>query len=163
MRDWFESLESREQVFVAAGAIAVVLALLYAFVWLPLDRGQQDLARSVASWERSLAELRPLKAMQQASGGSRPARSVAASQAPVVIVDQSLRARGLHESLQRSQPTTADGIRVEFEDVAFDDLVLWLGDLSRQYAMQVSSGSVSAAGSGEPGRVNATLTLERAS
>jgi general secretion pathway protein M len=78
-----------------------------------------------------------------------------------VIVDQTLRARGLHEALQRSQPTTSDGIRVEFEDVAFDDLVLWLGDLSRQYSMQVSSGSVSAAAQSGPGRVNATLTLER--
>ena len=76
-----------------------------------------------------------------------------AQQTPVVIVDRTLRARGLDKALQRSQPTTSNGIRVEFKDVAFDDLALWLGDLSTQYGME---------GRGEPGRVDATLTLERA-
>ena len=161
MRDWFESLEARERVFVAAGAAFVVLALVYAFVWLPLDRHQQRLAANVASWERSIAELAPLKAL--AAGGAAPVpSSIGGGQTPVVIVDQTLRARGLDGALQRSQPTTSDGIRVEFEDVAFDELVLWLGDLNRQFSMQVSSGSVSAASRAEPGRVNATLTLERA-
>jgi type II secretory pathway component PulM len=51
---------------------------------------------------------------------------------------------------------------VEFENVAFDDLVLWLGDLSTQYAMDVTSGSFSASSRAEVGRINATLTLERA-
>ena len=59
------------------------------------------------------------------------------------------------------QPTTSDGIRVEFENVAFDDLVLWLGDLGDQYGMQVASGSFSPGSEGVQGRINATLTLER--
>lgn len=160
MKDWIESLDTRERLFVSAGAVIVVGALLYAFVWLPLDRGQKTLATNVASWERSLAELRPLRGMQANSGAVRRAVG-AGQQTPVVVVDQTLRARGLDRSLQRSQPTTSNGIRVEFENVAFDDLVLWLGDLSSQYAMEVSSGSFSASARSGPGRVNATLTLER--
>lgn len=161
MRDWFESLETRERIFVTAGAGVVVVALFYAFIWLPLDKGQATLTSNVASWERSLAELRPLKGMR-ASSDTRGNQAAGSQQTPVVIVDQTLRARGLDRALQRSQPTTSDGIRVEFENVAFDDLVLWLGDLSQQYSMQVSSGSFSAAERAGPGRVNATLTLERA-
>ena len=61
---------------------------------------------------------------------------------------------------KRSQPTP-NGIRIEFENVAFDKLVVWLGDLSYQYGMEVQAGSLSAATSADPGRVNATLTLER--
>lgn len=160
MRDWFDLLETREKLFVSAGAVIVVASLFYAFIWLPLDRGQQTLTANVASWERALAELRPLKGVQPSAGSQRSAGS-ASQQTPVVIVDQTLRARGLDRSLQRSQPTTSNGIRVEFENVAFDDLVLWLGDLSNQYAMRVSSGSFSASDRAGPGRVNATLTLER--
>ena len=160
MKDWFLGLEPRERIFVSGGAVVGVIALFYAFIWLPLDNGQKMLTSDIAAWERSLAELRPLKNMPAATGGSsRP--SQANQQTPVVIVDQSLRARGLDRSLKRSQPTTSNGIRVEFENVAFDDLVLWLGDLSTQYAMQVSAGSFSAANQTEPGRINATLTLER--
>lgn len=161
MKDWFESLAARERLFVSVGFVVVVLAVIYAFIWLPIDRNQQRLEASVSSWERSLVELRPLKGLQL-EAGSAPRPAVAgAQQTPVVIVDQTLRARGLDGALQRSQPTTGDGIRVEFEDVAFDELVLWLGDLNSQYAMQVAAGSFSATSRGGPGRVNATLTLER--
>ncbi len=162
MKDWFQDLEPRERLFIAGGGVVVLAALFYAFVWMPLDNKHQDLAARVESWERSLAELQPLKGMRLPTG-SRPATAPAgAARTPVVIVDQTLRARGLDRALQRSQPTTSNGIRVEFENVAFDDLVLWLGDLSNQYAMDVTSGSFSTANRSEVGRVNATLTLERA-
>ena len=161
MKDWFESLEQREQIFVTAGALVVFVALVYAFIWLPLDSGQRTMSASVSTWERSLAELKPLKGMQVASSGSTPGARSGAQQTPVVIVDQTLRARGLDRALKRSQPTTTSGIRVEFENVAFDDLVLWLGDLSNQYSMHVTSGSMSASVEAAPGRINATFTLER--
>ena len=80
--------------------------------------------------------------MRSAPASAGP-RTAASQQTPVVIVDQTLRARGLDRALRRSQPTTSNGIRVEFENVAFDDLVLWLDDLGSQYAMQVASGSTS--------------------
>ncbi len=161
MRYWFESLQQREQLFVAGGAVAVLIAMVYSLVWMPLDRGQQTLSASVASWERSLADLKPLARMQPGTGESNPDRRIHSQQTPVVIVDQTLRARGLDRSLKRSQPTTSNGIRVEFENVAFDDLVLWLGDLSTQFGMHVTSGSMSTTSQAGPGRINATFTLER--
>ena len=85
---------------------------------------------------------------------------VGRNQSLVVIIDNTLRERGLYNALQRSQPTTSNGIRVEFKNVAFDDLVLWLGDLSTRYDLQLQSGSFSNPGDIE-GRVDATLTLER--
>ena len=161
MKAWLESLETREQQFVLGGAAVVIVTLLYVFVWMPLDSGHKALQSNVVAWERSLAELRPLQGMQTAATTTRPSATGGTQQTPVVIVDLTLRARGLDRSLQRSQPTTSNGIRVEFENVAFDDLVLWLSDLSSQYAMQVSSGSLSTAARAGPGRINATLTLER--
>ena len=159
MKAWLDSLEPRERIFVLGGAVAVVLAVLYGFIWAPLDRGHETMQASVDSWERALAEIRPLKGVQvPTTSTSRPQAS---QQTPVVIVDQTLRARGLDRSLRRSQPTTSDGIRVEFENVAFDDLMLWLDDLGNQYAMQVASGSFSPGSQGVRGRINATLTLER--
>ncbi len=158
MRDWFESLEQRERIFVAVGAVVVVVAILWAAIWLPLDKGHREAAARVADWERSLSELRPLAAAPRSTGGStstpRPS-----TQSPVIIVDTTLRSRRLGQP-KRSQPTP-NGIRVEFENVAFDDLVLWLGDLSSQYGMEVQAGSLSTSTAAGPGRVNASLTLER--
>ena len=161
MRSWFESLAERERMFVLTAAVVIVLATFWFGIWTPLDSGQKSAAARVDTWRISLAELRPLKSQIQASGSGQPGQA-AQDQPLVVIVDSTLRQRGLYGSLQRSQPTpTGDGIRVEFESAAFDDLMLWLGDVNRQYGLLVQSGSFSVATGENAGRVNSTLTLER--
>lgn len=162
MKDWFDSLESREKLFVGLGVLIVVISLVYGFIWAPLDRNHASVAASVDDWQRSLAELAPLKAMAQAGGNTPRTTSGANQQAPIIVVDQTLRSRGLEQFRRRSQPTSSNGIRVEFENVAFDDLVMWLGDLSDEYSMHVQAGSLSKGSQSGPGRINATLTLERA-
>ncbi|MGH8166846.1 MAG: type II secretion system protein GspM, partial [Woeseiaceae bacterium] len=109
MKAWFESLEERERLFVVAAAIVLAIALFYLAIWMPLDRGQKNLATSIETWRDSLAELRVLK---PALGKAGPNRNAPAdvSQSLVVIVDNTLRERGLYNSLQRSQPTTTNGI-----------------------------------------------------
>ncbi len=159
MRDWFESLEARERVFVLTAAMALVIAVLYLGIWMPLDRGQKSLSLSVDNWNIALTELRPLQAQLQNSGSGQ-IQQTGRNQSLVVIIDHTLRERGLYNSLQRSQPTTSNGIRVEFRNVAFDDLVLWLGDLSTRYDLQLQSGSFSNPGDIE-GRIDSTVTLER--
>lgn len=159
MKDWFESLEQREKNFVSFGAIAVMATVLYGLVWLPIDKQHKDVTASVNAWQASIGELQPLKG--QKAGTQQAPATAGSDQTPVVIVDRTLRARGLDRALQRSQPTTSTGIRVEFENVAFDDLVLWLGDLNAQFAMDVTTGTFSRPNRAEPGRINANLTLER--
>jgi len=160
MRDWFEALEPRERLFVGIGAIVVAIALFWGLIWMPLEKGHRDAQERVSTWERSLAELRPLASLPQPANGTQSRPSVNPTQSPVIIVDTTLRNRSLGQP-KRSQPTP-NGIRVEFENVAFDDLVLWLGDLSNQYGMEVQAGSLSIATQSDPGRIDATLTLERA-
>ena len=162
MKDWFESLETRERLFVAFGGVVVVLSLLYGLVWAPLDRNHTALEADVQNWQRALAELRPLRVNAGNPGQSQPAAIIGIQQSPIIIVDQTLSSRGLDRYRRRSQPTANNGIRVEFENVAFDELVLWLGDLSERYAMHVQAGSFSIGSRDASGRINATLTLERA-
>lgn len=161
MKDWLENLEAREQVFVAGGAVFVVIALVYALLWMPFDKNHRQLVASVDDWQQSLAELGPLRSLASAAQSARPRNTSGGQQAPIIIVDQTLRSRGLEQFRRRSQPTTSNGVRVEFEGVAFDELVLWLGDLSDEFGMHVQAGSVSVVPQAGPGRVNASLTLER--
>jgi len=160
MKDWFESLQPREQVSVMFAAVFVAFAILYFGLWTPLSKSRESLTDSVATWERSLAELRPLiAAVRSNQGGRAPAAGV--GQSLVVIVDTTLNQRNLSSALQRSQPTGDNGIRVEFQNASFDDLVLWLGDLSGRYGLRVQSGNFSVSTQSNPGRVNASLTIER--
>ncbi len=162
MKEWFDNLETRERIFVLAGALFVVIALAYILLWMPFDKQHRQLASRVDNWERSLQELGPLRSLAASGARATPqSGSQGRAQAPIIIVDQTLRGRGLYQFLSRSQPTPG-GIRVELQGVAFDELVLWLGELNDQYGMHVQSGSLSRAAQTGPGRVNANLTLERA-
>ncbi|HNP36451.1 MAG TPA: type II secretion system protein M [Woeseiaceae bacterium] len=161
MKNWFSGLEKREQLFVGIGAVVVSLIVVWALVWMPLDKYQRNLQASVAVWEKSLGELRvlaPNLAAAGASTGTEP--GVVSDDSPMVVVDQTLRERSLNSAVKRRQPTP-NGIRVEFENVAFDQLVVWLGDLNRTHGMEVQAGNLSLASRSEPGRINASLTLER--
>lgn len=161
MKNWFMSLDARERIFVAVAAIFVILAIGWIGVWTPLDTGHKAAAERVATWQSSLAALRPMRGQVQSTANGAPV-TANQNQSLVVIVDNSLRQRGLYNSLQRSLPTPAgDGIRVEFESAAFDDLILWLGDLHRQYGLKVQTGSFTTASGNAPGRVNSSVTLER--
>jgi len=126
-----------------------------------LDRNHKQAAASVSNWERSLAELRPLRSIAGSGNAAAPRLTASSLQAPIIIVDQTLRSRGLEQYRRRSQPTANNGIRVEFENVAFDELVVWLGDLGSQYDLHVQAGSMSVQTQAGPGRINASLTLER--
>lgn len=162
MKDWFNSLEAREQLFVGVGTVFVLLALLYGLAWSPLDKRHSLIKSDVQAWQRSLADLGPLAVRSRTPGQSGSAALAGSQQSPIIIVDQTLSSRGLDRYRRRSQPTASNGIRVEFENVAFDELVLWLGELSDGYAMHVQAGSFSAGPQSASGRINATITLERA-
>lgn len=157
MIDWLNSLQPRERLMVVVAAVFVVGASVYAGTDR-LDRVVARLGSDVATLERALAELKPLKTAVQNSG---TAARAPINQSLVVLVDTTLRQRNLYTALQRSQPTGDNAIRVEFENIAFDDLIAWLGEISGVYGMQMSSGSFSVTTQNVPGRVNASLNLER--
>ena len=104
MKHWFDSLDSRERLFVLAGGAAIVLALLYAFLWTPLDQGHRALQASVTAWERSLAELRPLR-------GMTPALSTTGSQNPNLSVPARSLTRLISAWIPRDYPTSGRPIR----------------------------------------------------
>ena len=161
MKNWFASLEARERIFVSAAAIAIFFAAGWFGLWVPLDSSHRTAEIRVEEWKSSLVEIRSMRGAVKVTTNGRPT-NIDPNQSLVVIIDNSLRQRSLTNSLQRSQPTpSGTGIRLEFEAVAFDDLVLWLGDLNRQYGLQVESANFSVASSESPGRVNSSVTLQR--
>ncbi|MGY8733702.1 MAG: type II secretion system protein GspM [Pirellulales bacterium] len=161
MKDWFDSLNQRERQFVLGGAVIVAISLIYGLAWAPFDKQYKELEANIVRLERAIVDLRSIRAILKSGNSSGSPFVPQNQQSPIIIVDQTLRSRGLDRYRKRSQPSGSNGIRVEFENVAFDDLVIWLGDLVEQHAMHVQNGSFSVGAQAAPGRVNASLTLER--
>ena len=161
MKDWFDSLNQRERQFVLGGAVIVAISLIYGLAWAPFDKQYKELEANIVRLERAIVDLRSIRAILKSGNSSGSPFVSQNQQSPIIIVDQTLRSRGLDRYRKRSQPSGSNGIRVEFENVAFDDLVIWLGDLVERHAMHVQNGSFSVGAQAAPGRVNASLTLER--
>ena len=108
-----------------------------------------------------MAALQPLRELVANGNPNRPSGAPISQQAPIIIVSQTLQRRGLEQYNRRSAPVP-NGVQVRFENVAFDELVLWLGELGNSYGLIVQQGTMQLAPQAGPGRINASLTLERA-
>lgn len=157
MKDWFLELEQRERILVSAGAVLLVLLTLYLMVWEPIADDYHGLQSNVAKQQETLAWMQ--KAAVQVKGLRRNNPAAAqglGGRSMLAVVDKSARTGGLGAAIKRIEPDGSKGVKVWFEGVSFDAMVLWIGKLSKSYAIEVDSGTLEPLGRG---RINARLTL----
>ncbi|MGW8310064.1 MAG: type II secretion system protein GspM [Thiogranum sp.] len=157
IKDWFFGLEPRERLLVGGGAVLLVLLLLYLLIWEPIAGKYTALQESVGSRKQDLAwmqqaaaQINALKRSDSRAGTGLGGRSLLA------VVDQSVRVGGLGGAIKRIEPDGSKGVKVWLEGAAFDPMILWLGKLSKSYAIEPSIITLEPIGAG---RVNARLTL----
>ncbi len=157
MKDWFTSLEPRERLLVAGGGAVLLLLLLYVMIWEPIAGSYRALQDGVAEQKQTLAWMKQaaaeLNGLQRAGTGK--ARSLG-GRSLLAVVDQSMRAGGLGSAIKRIEPDGKKGVKVWLEGVAFDPMIVWLGQITRTYQIETSMVTIEPRGSG---RVNARLTL----
>ena len=157
IRDWFEGLEPRERLLVSAGAVFLVLFFVYVLLWAPFAERHARLRETVERQQADLAWMRGAAAQVQALRRSVPGGGRGlGGRSLLSVVDQSARAGGLGSGIKRIEPDGSRGVKIWLENVSFDQMILWLGKLSRQYQVEVASVSIEPRG---PGRVNARLSL----
>ncbi|HEY5807477.1 MAG TPA: type II secretion system protein M [Povalibacter sp.] len=158
-RDWFRSLQPRERVIVAAGAVIVVFVAIY-FGLAPFYKSLHLRAERVERKQSDLAWIRSVAPEVQALGAGRPIGTGPTGESLVVLVDRTARECGLGTSLTGQTPNGENGIRVRLEDASFDVLVKCLGNLQQTQSIGIESASFDR--TGKPGMVNANLILNRA-
>lgn len=159
--NWWASLTLRERWIVAAGAGAGVILLFYAFVWYPLQNGLSELRQSVVSlrndvaWMRQAADdVKRLSAAAEQDGQDAPARD----ESLLVLVDRTARTAGLGSAVKRVEPQSNNQLQVSLEQVSFDQMIRWLGDLEQDYGVAIVNAVVDR--QAESGRVDARLVLQ---
>ena len=96
MRAWFDSLEVRERMMLAAGSALLVLFLLYVLVWSPIHSGYDALRntveeqRATAVWMQKSAQT--LTSLKRNSG---QAAQGLAGKSLLSVADSTARAHGL--------------------------------------------------------------------
>lgn len=158
VREWLDKLAPRERALVLAAAAFAAFALVYALGLQPLYAAR---GRAAAEVEARRSLLSDIEQVARRFGPQGPATMPAAStgESLVVVIDRSTRERGLGTYLKRNQPEGASGVRLRLENAPFDELTGWLADVQSRHGLAAISASFDP--SGEPGRVNSNLVLER--
>jgi general secretion pathway protein M len=159
MKEWFQGLGSREQMLVGAGAVVLVLLLLYGLIWAPLGEGYHTMKTRVSA-QRDTAEWmeQGAQTLQQLKRRAPAARGLG-GKSLLAMADSTARSNGLGPSLKRVEPEGSRNVRVWLEDASFDLVVKWLGTLSTSYGIETDSATMERL-TGETGKINARLTLQ---
>lgn len=158
VREWLDKLAPRERVLVLAAAVFAAFALVYALGLQPLYAARGRAAAEVEARRSLLSDIEQV-ARRFGPQGAATMPAASTGESLVVVIDRSTRERGLGTYLKRNQPEGASGVRLRLENAPFDELTGWLADVQSKHGLAAVSASFDP--SGEPGRVNSNLVLER--
>jgi len=152
---FWRSRAPRERLVLAGGSALLVLALLYAYVWLPMQRDVAQLRLALPplreqarQLQQDAAEVGRLKALPAVS---REAGSLARA------VEQRAIASGLRERMESITPQGVGQVRVVLPQVGFDAWIALLGELQSGEGVRVESARIEAAD--EAGMVSVDAVL----
>lgn len=157
-RVWWSGLGPRDQRVLAVGAALAAVLLMYATIWLPLQRSRDSLRAQTAAADASLrwmqsaaAELAERRAQDGGSSQTVDRRSLLSR------VDAGAREHGLGSALLSVEPASDGRVSAVFQQASFDGLAQWLESLSRSHGTRIIE--FSAQSTGATGQVDARVVL----
>lgn len=157
MNKWLLRFNTREQLSLLIMSAAVVLYVLFAWVWSPLDSARDDMAlrnqSTVELLQRVDAMVSEVQALKAAGGGNIRQRNLTS------LINQTTRSQNL--SVTRLQPNSRGDIQVRMEGAPFDDVMKWLHVIELRERLVIQELSLTKAGGS--GLINLTVRLSQAS
>lgn len=158
MKEWFLSLTQRERVMVQLAGSVVIAFILYLLILEPLASNYIKNKNNVAKAEESLQWMRTAaQEIKQLGGNTTKSARPKDKQSILSLVDRSARKAGLAKVMKRVQPEADSGVRVWFEDAAFDELIGWLATVETTHGLSVNEINVEQAEA--PGLVHVRVFL----
>jgi general secretion pathway protein M len=151
-----QQLAPRERVIVGAGAVMLVLVLIYLLAWEPLVQAKHQRA---AALDRARALATRIEQAAVLVRGQSSGRSIDRNTSLVAAIDRTSRSPVLGKAPSRVQPEGDDEVKVWIEDVPFNNLLRWLQDLETRYGIGAVTAEVERGA--RPGVVSVRLSLTR--
>lgn len=145
----------RERFVLAAGSVLLVLALGYAYAWLPMQRDVVQLRQALPALRAQARQLQQ-DAQEVARLKAQPA-VIRGTGSLALAVEQNAQAMGLREHIESITPQDAGHVRVLLPQVAFDAWLAWLGELQASHGVRVDSVRIGA--TDDPGMVSVDAVL----
>jgi general secretion pathway protein M len=158
LKEKLDSLQPRERWLVISGAILVLLVAIYLLGLAPLYKAINDRSVRITQKQQDLAWMQSVTGQLSTLNGAQPAASHN-GESMVVVIANSASNRNIASALTGQTPDGLNGVRVRFEGVSFDALVVWLGALQKDYGIHIKDAEITRMS--QLGQVSASLTLSR--
>jgi general secretion pathway protein M len=158
-REWWQGRDTRERALIAVGGAALAVALLWAYVWVPLETDRIRLTATLPTLRTQAQQLalqagdvERLRASAHARGGAAQSQSA---------IEHTLKGAGLGAGVVNVAMLGGGRVQVNLGVVPFDALVGVIAQLAESHGLVVETIGLKAAG--EPGKVQVeTLVLQGA-
>lgn len=150
---WYDARSERERILLLAGTATLVIALFLVLVWVPLMAARGNARADMAAHDRAIAVL--------AAAGPALAAGPAQAGAPLetALTDSAARAGLDITRLEPAGDGSGSSAEITLDSAAFDDLILWIDMLGRDYAIRVQEISMERLPA--PGTVSARIRFGR--
>ncbi|MGB6977157.1 MAG: type II secretion system protein GspM [Gammaproteobacteria bacterium] len=142
IREWWQNLGPRDQKFLISGGIIALILLIYAFIWSPLSTAVSGLKQQVDDQRELLGWLQAASTKTQQYHNSGFSIQNRGNQPLITFLSNSLANNDLHQFNPQIISTTSDTVTINFNQVAFDNLIAWLEKLWRNYGQDLEKISI---------------------
>ena len=158
-QQWWAGRQPRERWLLGIAGVLAVFLLLYAALYLPLQRHRQALAEQVQQGELDLLQARRLAELIRSRGPAAATSLPGPDRSLLARVDEGLREAGLSTVLSRIEPEGDRRVRLWLDAAPFDGLIAWLERVASEQGVRLIDASIDREIA--PGLVSVRLTLEQ--
>jgi general secretion pathway protein M len=159
LRERWTALPPPARQYIKLGALVLVPVVLYLALWLPMQRQVGSMRAKIPQAREQLALMRVQAVQVTQLRATAPTGTAPIGNLPT-FVEQLATTHGLKGNVKKLEAAGKNGVAMTVENVSFNGLLSFLGDLQKQAAISVESAAFDAQAT--PGIVNAQLTLRTA-
>jgi len=135
---WSE-LKKSEQSIIIYGLLVILIAALYFYAWVPYNKSMKGFQQKIAYVQEDIIWLKNIS-MEIEQLKSASVKSVGTYSGSLInVVDKSIKKNKLNKNVSLLEKKGADKVVIQFNKIAFDDLIKLMGYITRRYGILIKN------------------------
>ncbi|MCP3673792.1 MAG: type II secretion system protein M [Gammaproteobacteria bacterium] len=155
LTDKFKAMENREQKILVSGLIFVLLFIVYSMIYKPMTSSIGSLQKSNAENQQLRIWMAESVAAIKNSSGSKSNTNKRRGRSLNEVINST--ASDAKISISRSQPRDNNQYQIWFDQIVFNELLVWLNVLQTDFGVYVSNINLGTTNKNGLVRVNLTF------
>lgn len=158
--NWLKQLTASEQRLIKFGLPVALLALFWAYVFIPIGQSIKLKKKQQNTLYQQLNDMKQSEGLLHSSSVLSKQQQRDLSQPFISWIDSQLLTQQLSQYVTRSEPKDNQTLILTFESVEFDKLIAWIEPLVENYNVKISEADISIVDRSK-GLCHARITLEQ--